>query len=109
MGARLLATRGLILAGTKLEFGVTGDGALVLGDAVLTPDSSRLWPADTRRPGERPRSFDRQFIRDWAASTGWCGDPPAPYMPDRIVTEARGRYVTAYERITGQRWSPPVW
>jgi phosphoribosylaminoimidazole-succinocarboxamide synthase len=107
-GAQLLATRGLILADTKIELGMASDGTLVLGDEMLTPDSSRLWPTANWRPDATPYSLDRQFVRDWANGTGWRGDRPAPRMPDQIVAEARTRYVAAYERITGQQWPSSV-
>ena len=77
----------------------------MLGDEVLTPDSSRFWPADDWRPGRPQFAFDKQVVRDWAAGTGWDRKPPAPEVPDEIVEVAtRARYVEVYERITGQRW-----
>ena len=95
-------TRGVILADTKFEFGVDADGTLVLADEVLTPDSSRYWPADTYEPGRGQPSFDEQYVRDWAASSGWDKAPPAPAIPDEVVAGTRERYVEAYERITGE-------
>jgi phosphoribosylaminoimidazole-succinocarboxamide synthase len=95
-------SRGVILADTKFEFGVDDDGALVLADEVLTPDSSRYWPADTYEPGRGQPSFDKQYVRDWAAASGWDKAPPAPPIPDDIVAGTRERYVEAYERITGE-------
>jgi phosphoribosylaminoimidazole-succinocarboxamide synthase len=94
------AERGVILADTKFEFGLV-DGEVILIDEVLTPDSSRYWPADEWVPGREVPSFDKQFLRDWAASTGWDKEPPAPAIPADVVAATRGRYVEAYERITG--------
>jgi phosphoribosylaminoimidazole-succinocarboxamide synthase len=94
------ASRGIILADTKFEFGLL-DGEVVLADEVLTPDSSRYWPADAWSPGAPPPSFDKQFVRDYATSTGWDKDPPAPSLPDEVVTATRAKYVEAYERLTG--------
>ena len=91
--------RGVILADTKFEFGVV-DGDVILIDEVLTPDSSRYWPADEWHPGSPVPSFDKQFVRDWLDSTGWDHTPPAPRLPDEVVAGTRGRYVEAYERIT---------
>lgn len=100
--------RGVILADTKLEFGLL-DGVIVLGDEVLTPDSSRYWPAETYEPGHAQPSFDKQFVRDWMTSpeTGWDreGDQPPPRMPAEIVEATRSRYVQAYELITGRKFS----
>jgi len=94
--------RGVILADTKFEFGLNGDDELVVGDEVLTPDSSRYWPADDYQPGQGQPSFDKQYVRDWAAGSGWDKAPPAPALPDDVVHGTRGRYVEAYERITGE-------
>ena len=96
------AARGVILADTKFEFGRGADGVLRVGDEVLTPDSSRFWPADTYEVGRGQPSFDKQYVRDWAAGTGWDKKPPAPAIPDDVVTGTRERYVEAYERISGQ-------
>jgi phosphoribosylaminoimidazole-succinocarboxamide synthase len=93
--------RGIILADTKFEFGLD-DGRLVLADEVLTPDSSRFWPAEGYEPGRGQPSFDKQYVRDWAASTGWDKTPPAPAIPDDVVDATRGKYVQAYELITGE-------
>jgi phosphoribosylaminoimidazole-succinocarboxamide synthase len=93
--------RGVILADTKFEFGLDG-GDLVLGDEVLTPDSSRFWPADGYHAGRSQPSFDKQYVRDWASSTGWDKAPPAPELPDDVVEGTRQRYVEAYEKITGE-------
>jgi phosphoribosylaminoimidazole-succinocarboxamide synthase len=99
--------RGVILADTKFEFGLDESGELVVADEVLTPDSSRYWPADSYEPGRAQPSFDKQYVRDWAASSGWDKRPPAPPIPDDVVAGTRARYVEAYERITGEpfeRW-----
>ncbi len=100
-GAALAAERGIILADTKFEFGRRGDD-IVLADEVLTPDSSRYWPADAWSPGATPPSFDKQFVRDYATSTGWDKSPPAPELPREVVDRTREKYVEAYERITGR-------
>ena len=94
--------RGIILADTKFEFGLDADGELVLGDEVCTPDSSRFWPADQYQPGRGQPSFDKQFVRDWAAGTGWDRTPPAPAIPADVVRRTRAKYVEAYELITGE-------
>ncbi len=97
---------GVILADTKFELGLDGD-ELVLGDEVLTPDSSRYWPAEDYEVGRGQPSFDKQYVRDWASQSGWDKSPPAPSIPGDVVTGTRARYVEAYERITGepfQRW-----
>jgi phosphoribosylaminoimidazole-succinocarboxamide synthase len=93
---------GVILADTKFEFGLDDDGALVLGDELLTPDSSRYWPADGFVEGRAQPSFDKQYVRDWAAGSGWDKSPPAPAVPEDVVAGTRARYVEAYERITGE-------
>jgi phosphoribosylaminoimidazole-succinocarboxamide synthase len=93
--------RGIILADTKFELGIDADGALTLGDEVCTPDSSRFWPADQYEPGRSQPSFDKQYVRDWASSTGWDRTPPAPAIPGEVVARTREKYVEAYERITG--------
>jgi phosphoribosylaminoimidazole-succinocarboxamide synthase len=94
--------RGIILADTKFEFGLDTDGELTLGDEVCTPDSSRFWPADEYQPGRTQPSFDKQFVRDWASSTGWDRNPPAPAIPEDVVARTREKYIEAYERITGE-------
>jgi phosphoribosylaminoimidazole-succinocarboxamide synthase len=94
--------RGIILADTKFEFGRDADGRIVLGDEVLTPDSSRFWPADGYEPGRSQPSFDKQYVRDWVSGTGWDKRPPAPELPEDVVAGTRSRYVDAYERITGE-------
>ena len=96
------ADRGIILADTKFEFGVDGNGTLVLGDEACTPDSSRFWPADSYEPGHGQPSFDKQFVRDWATQTGWDRLPPAPAIPGEIVAATQARYADAYERLTGE-------
>jgi phosphoribosylaminoimidazole-succinocarboxamide synthase len=93
---------GIILADTKFELGLDGNGVLTIGDEICTPDSSRFWPADTYEPGRGQPSFDKQFVRDWASGTGWDRNPPAPPIPDDVVSRTREKYVEAYERITGE-------
>jgi phosphoribosylaminoimidazole-succinocarboxamide synthase len=99
-GADHARARGIILADTKFEFGLL-DGEVVLADEVLTPDSSRYWPADAWEPGATPPSFDKQFVRDYATSTGWDHSPPAPELPEDVVAQTRAKYIEAYERLTG--------
>jgi phosphoribosylaminoimidazole-succinocarboxamide synthase len=100
--AEIAEEAGIILADTKFEFGVDGD-ELVLADEVLTPDSSRFWPADTWSPGRAQPSFDKQYVRDWLTSeSGWDRVSPPPELPDDVVAATRGRYVTAYEQLTGR-------
>ena len=94
--------RGIILADTKFEFGRAGSGEIVLADEVLTPDSSRFWPAAGYEPGHGQPSFDKQYVRDWAAGSGWDKTPPAPALPDDVVAGTRERYAEAYELITGE-------
>jgi phosphoribosylaminoimidazole-succinocarboxamide synthase len=98
-------SRGIILADTKFELGLDADGTLTLGDEVCTPDSSRFWPADAYEPGRGQPSFDKQFVRDWASSTGWDRNPPAPAIPDDVVARTREKYLEAYERVTGEPFS----
>jgi phosphoribosylaminoimidazole-succinocarboxamide synthase len=93
---------GVILADTKFEFGLDEDDELVIGDEVLTPDSSRYWPADGYEVGRPQPSFDKQYVRDWASAQGWDKKPPAPAIPEEVVEGTRARYVEAYERITGE-------
>jgi phosphoribosylaminoimidazole-succinocarboxamide synthase len=97
--------RGVILADTKFELGFDADGTLTLGDEVCTPDSSRFWPADRYEVGRGQPSFDKQYVRDWAAGTGWDKSPPAPAIPDDVVAATRERYVTAYEKLAGEPFS----
>jgi len=94
------AERGIIVADTKFEFGRSAGAEVVLGDEVLTPDSSRFWPADSYEPGGTQPSFDKQYVRDWADAEGWDHSPPAPELPPDIVEQTRAKYVEAYERIT---------
>jgi phosphoribosylaminoimidazole-succinocarboxamide synthase len=93
---------GVILADTKFELGRDESGALTLGDEVLTPDSSRFWPVEGYAVGRGQPSFDKQYVRDWAAETGWDKQPPAPEIPDDVVAATRAKYVEAYELITGE-------
>jgi phosphoribosylaminoimidazole-succinocarboxamide synthase len=106
--AEIAADRGLLLADTKFEFGHDDDGRLILADEVLTPDSSRFWPAETWQPGRAQASFDKQYVRDWLLSpaSGWdraSGEAPPP-LPDDVIEQTRGRYIEAYERLTGARF-----
>jgi phosphoribosylaminoimidazole-succinocarboxamide synthase len=101
-GAAHARERGIILADTKFEFGRRPDGTIVLADEVLTPDSSRFWPADGYTPGQGQPSFDKQFVRDWASGSGWDKSPPAPAIPEDVVAGTRTRYVEAYERIADE-------
>jgi len=94
------AERGILLADTKFEFGLDGDGELVLADELFTPDSSRFWPADVYRPGGPQPSFDKQPVRDWAEATGWDKTYPGPELPEEVVSSTRARYVEAFERLT---------
>ena len=107
-GARLAAARGIIVADTKIELGFDPGGALLLADEVLTPDSSRFWPADGWAPGRSQPSFDKQYVRDWLTSpeSGWDrrGPEPPPPLPDHVVDRTRRTYIEAYERLTGLRW-----
>jgi phosphoribosylaminoimidazole-succinocarboxamide synthase len=98
-------SRGIILADTKFEFGRGKNGEIVLGDEVLTPDSSRFWPADGYEPGHGQPSFDKQYVRDWATQSGWDKSPPAPPLPEEVVDRTRDLYVDAYERLTGEPFS----
>jgi len=107
-GRDVARDRGIILADTKIELGRDDEGRIVLGDEVLTPDSSRFWPADGWRPGRPQPSFDKQYVRDWLTSpaSGWdrhSGEPPPP-LPDDVVERTRAKYVEAYERLTGRRF-----
>ena len=94
------ATRGIIIADTKFEFGLDEDGTLTLMDEVLTPDSSRFWPADSYQEGSNPPSFDKQFVRDWLNSTGWNKEPPAPALPAEIARKTADKYREALTRLT---------
>jgi phosphoribosylaminoimidazole-succinocarboxamide synthase len=101
-GADLAAERGIIVADTKLEFGWAKDGTLVLADEVLTPDSSRFWPADSYSPGRPQHSFDKQYLRDWSTSIGWDRTEPGPEIPADVLAVLTARYTDLFERITGQ-------
>ena len=96
------ATRGIILADTKFEFGTDADGVITLGDEVLTPDSSRFWAADTWKPGGAQPSFDKQFVRDWLVSSGWDRKSSPPELPPEIVVKTQERYEVAYKTLTGK-------
>ena len=108
-GSGLADDRDLILADTKFEFGTQADGTIVLADEILTPDSSRYWPADGWEPGHPQPSFDKQYVRDWLTSpeSGWdrhSGQAPPP-LPDEVVEKTRQKYIEAYERLTGKRFN----
>jgi len=102
-GAEHAAERGIILADTKFEFGSHAGAEVVLADEVLTPDSSRFWPADTYEPGKGQPSFDKQYVRDYSDSVGWDHTEPGPELPDDVVQNTRAKYVEAYERITERK------
>jgi len=104
-GHEIAQDAGIVLADTKFEFGTAGGTALVLGDEVLTPDSSRFWPATTWSPGAAQPSFDKQFVRDWLTTSGWDRVSPPPELPEQVVAATRDRYVRAYEQLTGTRFS----
>jgi phosphoribosylaminoimidazole-succinocarboxamide synthase len=106
-GAQHAEEVGLILADTKFEFGFIDDQLAVI-DEVLTPDSSRFWDAEAYEPGVSPPSFDKQYVRDFVAASGWNKEPPAPTLPDEVIDGTRERYVTAYERVTGEPWDAAV-
>jgi phosphoribosylaminoimidazole-succinocarboxamide synthase len=97
------AERGIIVADTKFEFGKSPGAEVVLGDEVLTPDSSRFWPSDDYEPGRSQASFDKQYVRDYADSIGWDHTPPGPELPDEVVRNTRAKYVEAFERITDRK------
>jgi phosphoribosylaminoimidazole-succinocarboxamide synthase len=100
-GAELAASRGIVIADTKLEFGLLDDGTLMLADEVLTPDSSRFWLAADWQPGRPQRSLDKQFLRDWSSGLAWDRRPPGPAIPPDIVAATRARYLELYSRLTG--------
>ncbi len=104
-GSAIAKERGIIIADTKIELGVSG-GALKIGDELLTPDSSRFWAADEWQPGSTPRYLDKQFLRDWSATelTDWDRTAPGPEIPDEVVAATRNRYIEVYERLTGDHW-----
>jgi len=99
-GAEFARTKGIIIADTKFEFGMLGD-ELILIDEVMTPDSSRFWPADLYEPGKGQPSFDKQFVRDWLLQTDWDKNSEPPALPNDVVVNTRAKYIEAYERITG--------
>jgi phosphoribosylaminoimidazole-succinocarboxamide synthase len=100
--AEYALTRGIIIADTKFEFGLDADGKLYLIDEVLTPDSSRFWPAEQYQVGKNPPSFDKQYVRDWLESTGWNKQPPAPELPAEVAQKTSEKYRAAYHQLTGQ-------
>jgi phosphoribosylaminoimidazole-succinocarboxamide synthase len=102
-GAAYASQRGIIIADTKFEWGMV-DGQLILIDEVLTPDSSRFWPADQYQPGRSQPSFDKQFVRDWLETTSWDKNSPPPALPEDVVVKTRAKYVEAYEQLTGTRF-----
>ncbi len=102
-GSEYARHRGIIIADTKFEFGRIGDELLLI-DEVLTPDSSRFWPADLYAPGHGQPSFDKQFVRDWLSSTDWDKNSPPPALPDDVVAKTRHKYVEAYERLTDREF-----
>ena len=102
-GSEYAAKRGIIIADTKFEFGLTDDGELILIDEVMTPDSSRFWPADLYEPGKGQPSFDKQFVRDWLLQSGWDRNSEPPQLPDDVVLKTREKYIEAYERLTGRK------
>jgi phosphoribosylaminoimidazole-succinocarboxamide synthase len=102
-GADFARSRGILIADTKFEWGRLPGGELILIDEVLTPDSSRFWPADQYQPGANPPSFDKQFVRDWLETTGWDKNSPPPELPADVVARTQEKYLEAYERLTGKR------
>jgi len=102
-GAEYARSRGIIIADTKFEWGVTS-GGIILIDEVLTPDSSRFWPESEYRPGGSPPSFDKQYVRDWLEQSGWDKNSPPPPLPDDVIARTRAKYVEAYERLTGRKF-----
>lgn len=107
-GAAIAAQAGILVADTKLEFGLDPAGEIVLADEVLTSDSSRFWPADRWSPGGPQFSYDKQYVRDWSATLDWDRTPPGPEVPPDVVAATRARYVEVYERITGLAWAAPA-
>lgn len=103
-GAELAADRGILVADTKIELGWATDGTLMIGDELLTSDSSRFWPAESYQPGRVQFSYDKQYVRDWATTSGWNKQGPAPEVPTEVVEATRARYVDVYEKLTGNRW-----
>ena len=102
--AAYAAERGVIVADTKFEFGQLPGGEIIVIDEMLTPDSSRFWPADQYQAGQEPPSFDKQFVRDWLSRQKWDKQPPAPALPADVVEGTRKRYIEAYEKLTGRSW-----
>lgn len=102
--AEFAASKGVIIADTKFEFGIC-QGKVILIDEVLTPDSSRFWPADDYEPGRSQKSYDKQYVRDWLDESGWDHSPPAPGLPDEVVVNTLAKYVEAYERITDNEFT----
>jgi phosphoribosylaminoimidazole-succinocarboxamide synthase len=103
-GAAHAMEKGIIIADTKFEWGTTDDG-IILIDEVLTPDSSRFWPLDQFKPGRGQPSFDKQFVRDWLEQSGWDKNSPPPELPPEVAAGTRGKYVEAYERLTGRKFA----
>jgi phosphoribosylaminoimidazole-succinocarboxamide synthase len=103
-GAEDAASRGILIADTKFEWG-WHEGKLILIDEVLTPDSSRFWPADTFQPGHAQASFDKQFVREWLDRSGWDKNSPPPELPEEVIAKTRAKYIEAYERITGREFA----
>lgn len=104
IGSEYARKKGIIIADTKFEFGKIGDKIIVV-DEVLTPDSSRFWPADQYEPGKSQPSFDKQYVRDYLSSTGWDKNSDPPHLPDNIIKETTNKYIEAYERVTGQKFN----
>lgn len=103
-GVKYAASRGIIIADTKFEFGQVDDEVILI-DEVLTPDSSRFWPADQYVPGKAQPSYDKQFVRDWLSQTGWDKNSTPPALPDDVVTHTRAKYIEAFERLTGEEFA----
>jgi phosphoribosylaminoimidazole-succinocarboxamide synthase len=102
--SELVASKGLILADTKFEFGIDDSGEIILIDEALTPDSSRYWLTESYAPGTAQMNFDKQMLRDWLETTSWDKTPPPPTLPEDVIQGTRAKYIEAYERITGQQW-----
>jgi phosphoribosylaminoimidazole-succinocarboxamide synthase len=103
-GAKHAIGCGIIIADTKFEFGLIDD-ELILIDEVMTPDSSRFWPADSYEPGQGQPSYDKQFVRDWLTQSGWDKNSPPPALPDEVVAKTRGKYIEAFERLTAEEFA----
>ena len=101
--AEYALTRGIIIADTKFEFGLDADGVLHVMDEVLTPDSSRFWPAESYKVGINPPSYDKQYVRDWLESIGWNKSPPAPALPIDVAQRTSEKYMEAFEKLTGKK------